>query len=202
MNNAFRDILSRRAGELGINVSARAIDGLTRHFELVTEANTLLHLTGPVTGEEFAERHTLESLALVEVLPKNAKFIDIGPGGGFPSVPCLIARPDLSATLIESKEKKTKFLSDLAVELGIAKRVTVINKQFTEAGRVHGDIVTCRALDKFTEKLPQLLRCFPRMEFLLFGGPALKDALNAQRRSFREVLLPNSERRFLFVVKK
>lgn len=202
VKETFRDILSRCAGELGLKLTQEAIAGLSRHYDLVAEANPLLHLTGPVSMEEFIERHTIESLALLEFLPKNASFIDVGPGGGFPSLPCLIARPDLTATLIESKEKKAKFLSDAAVELGIADRVTVINRQFSEAGRVPGDIVTCRALDKFTDKLPQLFRHFPRREFLLFGGPSLREVLNAEGRTFREILLPNSERRYLFVVKK
>ena len=202
IKNEFKQVLEDKKQLFGVMIEDASASRLFAHYELVHSANALLHLTGSVAMEEFIERHILESLALLEFLPTNASFIDVGPGGGFPSLPCLIVRPDLTATLIESKEKKAKFLSDAAIELGIADRVTVINKQFSEAGRVPGDIVTCRALDKFTDKLPQLFRHFPRREFMLFGGPSLREVLIAEGRAFREILLPNSERRYLFVVKK
>jgi len=202
VNETFHDILSRMANGLGFELSAEAVERLADHYELVMQANPLLHLTGPVSAEEFAERHTLESLAILKFLPKGAKFADIGPGGGFPSIPCLIARPDLSATLIESKIRKAEFLIDAAQKLGIADRAAVINKQFEEVPNLVGDLITCRALDKFSEKLPRLLRRFSGKQFLLFGGPNLADALNAIDRRFDAILLPNSERRFLFVIRK
>lgn len=201
VNETFHDILTRMADQLEFKLSPEVIERLAAHYEVVMQANLLLHLTGPVSAEEFAERHTLESLAILKFLPKGAKFADIGPGGGFPSIPCLIARPDLSATLVESKIKKAEFLVDAADELGIADRVTVINKQFEEVPNLVGDLITCRALDKFSEKLPRLLRRFSGKQFLLFGGPNLADALKAIDRRFDAILLPNSERRFLFVVK-
>lgn len=202
VNETFHDILSRMANGLGFELSPDVIERLADHYELVMSANPLLHLTGPVSAEEFAVRHTLESLAALKFLPTGAKFVDIGPGGGFPSIPCLIARPDLSATLIESKIKKAAFLTEAADKLGIADRVTVINKQFEEVPNLVGDFIMCRALDKFSEKLPRLLRRFSGKKFLLFGGPTLRDALKTARRSFDEVLLPNSEQRYIFVVKK
>lgn len=199
-NETFEHILSRMADQLGHKVEPEAIEKLAAHHELVMQANPLLHLTGPVSAEEFAERHTLESLAILKFLPIGAKFIDVGPGGGFPSFPCLIVRPDLSAILIESKVKKADFLVDAAGKLGLSDRVVVINKQFEEVKDLEGDFVTCRALDKFSEKLPRLLRRFAGKHLLLFGGPTLRDGLNAAHRKFDEILLPNSERRFLFVL--
>ncbi|KXK01447.1 MAG: 16S rRNA m(7)G-527 methyltransferase [Acidobacteria bacterium OLB17] len=201
MVDQFKDALQENAAAFGIEIADETAGRLAMHCELVLAANPLLHLTGPISPGEFAVRHTLESLFLLKHLPAKAKFIDIGPGGGFPSIPCLIAREDLAATLIESKIKKAEFLADAARKLGISDRVAVINKQFSEAGDVPGTIVTCRALDKFTERLPALLRSFPRRRFLLFGGPALREVLAARGHAFQEFLLPMSERRFLFVLK-
>ncbi|HQZ98378.1 MAG TPA: class I SAM-dependent methyltransferase [Pyrinomonadaceae bacterium] len=202
VNETFDPILSRMADRLEFKLSPAALEKLAAHYELVMQANPLLHLTGPVSAEEFAERHTLESLAILKFLPDGAKFVDIGPGGGFPSIPCLIARPDLSATLIESKIKKAEFLAEAAVKLDLADRVNVVNRQFDEVPNLVGNFITCRALDKFSERLPRLLRRFSGKQFLLFGGPALRDALSAAHRRFDEILLPNSDRRFLFVVTK
>jgi 16S rRNA (guanine527-N7)-methyltransferase len=113
----------------GLDLSDLATERLANYYDLVIEHNPLLHLVGPCSPEEFAIRHILESLTLLEHLPKKAKFADVGAGAGLPSIPCLLVREDLKAVLIESKEKKTKFL-DLAVEtLNISDRAKVSFKR-------------------------------------------------------------------------
>jgi 16S rRNA (guanine527-N7)-methyltransferase len=103
-------------------------------------------------------RHILESLTLLEFLPRNAKFADVGTGAGLPSIPCLIAREDLRGVLIESKLKKAVFLEEVLSKCALQKRTTIINRQFEEISKPFVSFVTCRALDKFTQKLPKLLR--------------------------------------------
>ena len=110
----------------GLDLEASVIESLADHFDLVTEHNPLLHLTGPSTPEEFAIRHVLESLTMLEFLPEDARFADVGSGAGFPSIPCLIARDDLRSVLIESKEKKAIFLRAAIEKLGMRQRATVV----------------------------------------------------------------------------
>jgi 16S rRNA (guanine527-N7)-methyltransferase len=57
-------------------------------------------------------RHLVESLApaLVAALPKGARLLDVGAGGGLPGIPLAIVRPDLEVTLLEAREKKCSFL--------------------------------------------------------------------------------------------
>src|SRR5690606_6592464 len=121
-------------------------------FNIVQRENALLHLVAPGTIDDFVVRHILESLFLLPFLPENAKFADVGTGAGLPSIPCLLVRDDLSATLIESKEKKSRYLEAAIAELNIAGRAAVIDRQFEETTPDAG-FVTCRALDKFTKKL-------------------------------------------------
>jgi len=59
--------------------------------------------------------------------------------------------------------------------------------------------VTCRALDKFTEKLPRLVKSSRGRRLLLFGGPSLADALERLRLPVIAKLLPMSDRRYLFI---
>ena len=141
------------------------------YYEFVQEHNPLLHLVGPCTPAEFAVRHVLESLTLLEYLPKDAKFGDVGAGAGLPSMPCLIVRPDLHAVLIDSKEKKTTFLRAAAERCNLTDRTRVINKQFAEVTRPHISHVACRALDKFAQKLPQLLKWADGRRAALFRRP-------------------------------
>ena len=73
-------------------------------------------------------------------------------------VPCLLVREDLKAVLIESKEKKARFLKTAVETLGLQSRAIVANRQFEEVDPSDCQFVTCRALDKFTEKLPRLVK--------------------------------------------
>ena len=200
MRNEFILSIVSNQRAFGLDLSDGSIKRLADYYELIQEHNPILHLVGPCSPEEFAVRHILESLTLLEHLPKNAKLADIGTGAGLPSIPCLLVRDDLHAVLIESKEKKTKFL-ELAVEkLEVSKRAKIVCKQFQEADPTGCEAVVCRALDKFTERLPRLLKWSMRRKLLLFGGENLKAALQENKRVFDQTLMPMSEQRFLFVV--
>ena len=138
---------------------------------------------------------------MLEHLPKNAKLADIGAGAGLPSIPCLIVRIDLTAILIESKEKKAKFLESALIKLELSGRAKVVSKQFEETSPDNAEFITCRALDKFSEKLPRLLKWAKRRRILFFGGPSLGEKLRENGVNFTERLMPLSERRYLFIEK-
>lgn len=183
----------------GVDLSDDVIERLADYYELVQEHNPILHLVGPCSPEEFATRHILESLTLLEFLPVSARFADVGAGAGLPSIPCLIAREDLRAVLIESKEKKAAFLRVVMPKLGLENCTKVINKQFSEVTRPHVSHVTCRALDKFSERLRPLLKWSADRELLFFGGKGLRDEMQGLGLRVSEKLMPLSEHRFLFI---
>lgn len=183
-----------------MELSEPGIERLADYYELVQEQNPLLHLVGPCSPEEFAIRHILESLTLLNHLPQGAKFADVGTGAGLPSIPCLLVREDLKAVLIESKEKKAQFLQNACAVLKLSDRAEVLNRQFEEADLSECQFVTCRALDKFTEKLPRLLRWSEQRRALFFGGNSLREALQKLRRKYELRLIPLSRQRFLFIL--
>ena len=202
MRKAFVSALEANGPTFGVKLSAQQLDKLADYFELVRAANPLLHLVAPCSPEEFATRHVLESLTILEHLPKGAKFADVGPGAGLPSIPCLLVRDDLSALLIESKEKKAAFLNSAIALLGLTGRAAVANRQYSEVDAGDAGYVTSRALDKFAEKLPHLVRWASPRTMLLFGGQSIKTGLEKLRLRFDQNLLPLSERRYLFVVRE
>lgn len=185
----------------GIDLSDEKITALNTYYELIQQHNEILHLVAPCQAEEFATRHILESLTLLEFLPKNAKFADIGTGAGLPSIPCLIVREDLKGVLIESKAKKTKFLLEAVEKCGLENRARIVNRQFEEIVNIDCKYVTCRALDKFTKKLPNILSWAEKCNLLFFGGNSLRDELKKNHIKFNWKLMPLSEQRFLFVSK-
>ena len=155
----------------------------------------------PCSAEEFAVRHILESLTVLEFLPENARFADVGTGAGIPAIPCLLVRQDLRGVLIESKLKKAGFLRETLQKLNLEDRAEIINRQFEEIEKPGVSYVLCRALDKFTKKLPKLLKWSGRSNLLFFGGNSLRDELEKNGLKFEERLLPMSEKRFLFIAK-
>lgn len=201
MRQQFIDALTANEPTFGVNLEGEKRERLADFYDLLLEHNPILHLVGPCTPEEFATRHVLESLTMLEHLPAKARFADIGSGGGLPAIPCLIARDDLQAVLIESKEKKAGFLKEAVTRCGIRDRVQLIGKQFSEVPQPNAGYVTCRALDKFTDRLPGLLRWAGKRQMLLFGGENLRDVLTKTDRKINTSrLMPLSERRYLFVV--
>lgn len=202
MREEFIKAIKDHQDVFGLNIADEKIEALASYYALIQEHNPILHLVAPCSAEEFVIRHILESLTLLEHLPQNAKFVDVGTGAGLPSIPCLIVRDDLLGTLIESKVKKNKFLETALKECKLEKRARLVNRQFEEVERPDVSHVTCRALDKFAAKLPRLLKWSKNASLLLFAGNSLRDELTENNLNFTEKLMPLSEQRFLFIANK
>lgn len=202
MEKEFAQAVKKHQSAFDLSLSEEKILALAAYFELVQKHNKILHLVAPSSPEEFAVRHILESLYAAHFLTENAKFADVGTGAGLPAVPCLIVREDLRGVLIESKLKKANFLKEVLAKCQLTNRAEILNRQFEELEKPDVSYVLCRALDKFTKKLPKLLKWSDNCPFLLFGGNALREELERLGVKFEEKLLPMSEQRFLFVSSK
>ena len=203
MRDDFVAALNKQSTVFNVVLNGTVIDGLANYYELVQRFNPVLHLVAPCSPQEFATRHILESLTLLEHLPSSAWFADVGTGAGLPAVPCLIARKDLQAVLIESKEKKANYLNYVIAELKLGEQASMINRQFDEVKAPLGvKFVACRALDKFTDKLPRLLKWSGKRTLLFFGGPTLGDALVSAGLKYEKRLMPLSDQRYLFIVRR
>jgi len=199
----FRKALETNAAAYGVTLTAEAVEGLANYYEILNLWNSRLHLVAPSSPIVFATRHILESLVLLEYLPIGARIADVGSGGGRPMIPCLIARPDLEAVLIEASGKKAVFLREALGKTSTSKRATVIADRFENVVAPDVGFVTCRALEHFKKMLPELLQWAPpTTTFLLFGGEGLRKEIENAGFTIMPTLLPNSERRFLFVVTK
>jgi 16S rRNA (guanine(527)-N(7))-methyltransferase RsmG len=198
----FVGALEAHAGEFGVSLDDAARAKLADYFGLVGRWNARLHLVAPCAPAEFAVRHVLESLFAAPHMAEGAHFVDIGAGAGLPAIPCLVARPDLSAALVEASAKKCVFLREAAAALGLRERTRVINSRFEATAAPAANAVTCRALERFTELLPKILGWSPpASRLLLFGGPAIGEAIGRAGRTVNPFLIPESERRYLFVVR-
>lgn len=115
-----------RGGETGEKFSA--------FFALLSEYNQKFNLTR-ITGREESEvKHFYDSLLGEKDFPQGAACLEVGSGGGFPSIPLMIWRTDLSFVLVESVGKKCSFLERAVAELGLNARV--VNGRAEELARL------------------------------------------------------------------
>jgi 16S rRNA (guanine527-N7)-methyltransferase len=123
--------ISTGAREMGVELSAEHVRLIARHIDLLLKWNKTINLTAITDLDEVAEKHVLDSLAIVPVLPSGS-LLDVGTGGGFPGVPAAIVRPELEVVLVDSVQKKVAFLKNVLAEL----RLPNVRAQ---AARLSGD---------------------------------------------------------------
>ncbi|WP_153117801.1 16S rRNA (guanine(527)-N(7))-methyltransferase RsmG [Rhodocyclus tenuis] len=104
---------------LGIELAPAAQQTLLAYAALLDKWNRAFNLTALRDPEKAVSHHLLDSLAILPHL-LGATLLDVGSGGGLPGIPLAIARPGLAVTLLDSNSKKTAFLRQAAIELGLA----------------------------------------------------------------------------------
>jgi 16S rRNA (guanine527-N7)-methyltransferase len=199
----FDKALAGRAGRFGVELGEDVRARLGDYFELVAAWNPRLHLVAPCPPAEFAERHVLESLTALAFMPGGASVLDVGSGAGLPAIPCLVARTDLRGVLVEASQKKSVFLREALSGLGLSGRARVVAERFEKVDPPAADCLTCRAIERFTEIMPALVTWSVNVPtLLLFGGESLRERLEAEGLGFETVRVPESERRFLFIMRR
>lgn len=199
----FSEAIARNAAAFGLTLSDRDIERLADYYALVMKWNARLHLVASCSPQEFAIRHVLESLLLLKHLPPNASIVDVGSGAGLPTIPCVLVRDDLSATLIESSQKKGVFLKEALRAVKPSSRTAVIVARFEEVPAPQADFVTSRALDRFSEILPELVQwASPNATFLMFAGMEVRKRVESLFSSAQVELIPRSDHRFLVIANR
>jgi 16S rRNA (guanine527-N7)-methyltransferase len=199
----FDKAVAEGAARFRIRLDEEARARLGVYFELVAAWNTRMHLVAPCTPAEFATRHVLESLMALRFMNEGSTVLDVGAGAGLPSLPCLVVRRDLRGVLVEASLKKSIFLREALSRLELLGRARVVAERFERLEAPAADCLTCRAIERFKEILPALLAwASPVPTLLLFGGEGLRQRLELEGLAFESVRVPESERRFLFVVRR
>lgn len=113
-----RQILIKGSSQLGIELPADAQSKLLEYMALMQKWNKVYNLTAIKDGPEMVTHHLLDSLAVLPHLWPG-KWLDVGCGGGLPGIVLAIMRPDWEFTLLDSNSKKTGFVQQVAIQLGL-----------------------------------------------------------------------------------
>nr|WP_155952535.1 16S rRNA (guanine(527)-N(7))-methyltransferase RsmG [Pseudomonas sp. URMO17WK12:I4] len=110
--------LQQGAHELGVDLTEQQQTQLLGYLALLIKWNKAYNLTAVRDPDEMVSRHLLDSLSVVPfVAEAGDNWLDVGSGGGMPGIPLAILFPERRFTLLDSNGKKTRFLTQVKLEL-------------------------------------------------------------------------------------
>jgi 16S rRNA (guanine527-N7)-methyltransferase len=118
MTAANFERLKIEAARLGVQLEPPHLDQFRKYLDLLLTWNRKINLTAITDPEDVLDKHFLDSLATVPLVPAG-RLIDVGAGAGLPGIPIAIVRSDVRVSLLESIGKKASFLRTAVHELGL-----------------------------------------------------------------------------------
>ena len=156
--NEWQAFLAQEAAQCGITLSQAQLDQFWAYMNLLLKANQVVNLTAITDPREVAVKHIIDSVhpAFTGLIPPNARVADIGSGAGLPGIPLAIVRPDLEITLVDSLQKRVRYLDETVAALGLA-GVTTLWARAEDASRLpqHRERYIC-AVARAVAALPTL----------------------------------------------
>ncbi|MBQ5419849.1 MAG: 16S rRNA (guanine(527)-N(7))-methyltransferase RsmG [Selenomonas sp.] len=216
----FKEELQKAAAEYGINLTETQIAQYNRYFELLIEWNEKINLTAITAPKDVAIKHIIDSITAYDaaLFQAGTTVIDVGTGAGFPGLPLKIFCPEIKLTLMDSLNKRIKFLQTVVEELGLTD-VECVHARAEEGARNKKyresfDIAVSRAV----ARLPILCEyCLPFVKkgghFIALKGMQYNDeaeeavkaikVMGGSRTEIRPVKLPEiDDKRAVIIINK
>ncbi len=206
--------------KINIQYDEKTINNFEKYKNLIIEWNKKINITSIDSEEEIYLKHFIDSVIIKKyvIIKKGAKTIDIGTGGGFPGIPLKLVDNNMEITLLDSLNKRIKFLEEVVKELNL-KEVECIHGRAEELGqdieyREKYDYGFSRAVASLNVLLEYVLPFIKKNGlFVAFKGSNFNDEIQDSKNALKllggeiidveEYNLPESDiSRSLIIVKK
>lgn len=161
MKDAAIERLAGAAQAWGEPLNAAALEAIASYLAFVREKNEAVNLTADTEWNDLVLKHAADGVfaaaTLKRLLPPSPRVLDLGSGAGFIGIVLKIVWPEARVTLMESVERKYRFLNAAATRTGLPE-LRVLNRRagsgapLTAYERDH-DAVVARALAELPEAL-------------------------------------------------
>ena len=159
MTDSTREELQRGISSLSLKCNKETVSSLLAYIDLLKKWNSAYNLLGRNESASLVSRHILDSLSISPYL-EGSLIADIGAGAGLPGIPLAILNPDKKFVLIDSNGKKTRFMYQAKIQLGLD-NISVENCRIEHyQSKQQIDMVMCRAFSTLADALTMLQPIF------------------------------------------
>lgn len=185
-----KEVIKEKLTKYGIVCNDTSVDNLVVFVEKMLEYNKTHNLTSITDDGGILYKHLIDSLLPIDLFEQNTQIIDIGCGGGFPSVPLSIMNRNLNILAVDSVNKKTEFVKTVKNTLNLA-NLTVKNTRIedlaqTQEYRETFDTVISRAvapLNTIIEYSAPLLKVGGQI--IAYKGSNYEDEINTAKNALK-----------------
>ena len=179
-------LLKEYAREIGIILTDDMIEKFIIYKNTLLEWNSKMNLTAITEEREIITKHFIDSLTIEKYIPDNARVIDVGTGAGFPGIPLKIVRNDIEVVLLDSLNKRVRFLNEI-IRVCDLDNIIAVHGRAEDLGRQSDfrekfDIATARAVANLAT-LSEFCTPFVKIggAFVCMKGEAEEEIKNAEK---------------------
>lgn len=157
------------------------------YMDYLLEVNSHTNLTSITDPEEIKVKHFDDSLSVLDYIKEGDKVLDIGSGAGFPGIPLRIEK-DFDLTLVDSVNKKVKFMNETIEKLGLdnTRAIHTRAEDFAKENRESYDVVVSRAVANMSTLSEY---CIPFLKpggiFIAMKGPKADEELEQAQNAIK-----------------